>query len=411
MKQLLQHKIFLLIIPLFLSIFANAQKLDSLDNEMPSHPQDIRRVSSFWGDPLKTNRLSFNVLGFVRVVGTMDFGNVQNSSEFIPSLIPIYPNAKEQVPRFFMDARQSRIAFEGKYTLHNKKDFYIYVEADFYDKESRYIKVFRLRHAYAQYSHFLVGQYWSAALNQSALPQQVDLEGPSSVASIRTPQIRYTLNKKHIKIAASVESHLGNYTPYPNIDDNINFQIAPDVIGYFQFHGKWGNIRLTGIYRNISYTDSLNINVEYLNGWGVVFSGYNNFNSRKGIKNKFYYSFVYGQGISNYLIEYNSRLYDAMPNKNNNMEMMPVYGGFIAMKHAWATRLQSNIILGYTKTINANFKNDNLIDETIYSSINLLYTADDRIDIGAEFLYGKKTNQVNDFGEGYRIQLVTVLNF
>ena len=93
------------------------------------------------------------------------------------------------------------------------------------------------------------------------------------------------------------------------------------------------------------------------------------------------------------------------------MEMMPVYGGFIAVKHAWATRLQSNVILGYTKTINANFDNDNLIDETMYASVNLLYTADDRIDIGGEFLYGKKTNQINDFGEGYRIQIVTILNF
>ena len=401
----------LILILIMSSLYSYAQTLDSLDNEMPSHPQDIKRVKSFWGDPLKTNRLSFNVLGFVRVVGTMDFGNVQNSSEFIPSLIPIYPNAKEQAPRYSMDARQSRIAFEGKYTLHNKKDFYIYIESDFYDNEIQYIKVLRLRHAYAQYSHFLVGQYWSAALNPSALPEQVDLEGPPSTSSTRNTQIRYTLTKQKFELAASIENHHGNYTPYSNSIDNINFQTLPDFVGYFQLQGKWGNARLTGIYRNISYTDSLNTSVENLNGWGAIFSGFNNIYSRKGLRNKFYYSFVYGKGITSYMQDLHSKLYDAMPNMNNEMEMMYSLGGFVAMKHAWATRLQSNIVFGFTKTYNDNYTNDLIIDQTIYSSINLLYTADDRIDLGIEFLYGKKTNQINDFGEGYRIQAVTILNF
>lgn len=408
-----KNQIILVLLFLWITSFVFSQNSDSLrEKYAPQHPQDTRSENNLIKlEPGKTEKLKLNLLGYVRVVATFDWGNIENTSEFIPSLIPIYPNAKEQYYRFSMDPRQSRIGFEGLYqvTKHNKLK--IYIETDFYTSEIYTSVGIRLRQAYAAYGSFLIGLYWSAAFNVDATPNQVDFEGPSSILAPRNTQLRYTFLRDRFSFAVSIETHLADYTPYPGVDEDMKFQALPDFIGYLQTQGNWGNARLTGILRTISYTDSSDMNVNNIPGWGINFSGYVDFLKRKEMNESFYWSASYGNGISYYIDDITGYGYDAMPDTNGEMINLPALGAYVAYKHAWSKKMESNIIASYVHLNNTQINDQLILDNTWFGAVNFMYNPFDRINLGIEFLYGKNTNKNQDWGESYRIQLMSVFNF
>jgi len=391
------------------SVFS--QNSDSIrEKYSPRHPQDIKRIHKKSNED-KSKKISFNVLGYVKLLATADWGNVQNTSEFITSMIPIYPTVKEKSQRFSFDPRQSRIALEGFYQLTSKNKLKIYLELDFYNEEALTSYVPHLRHAYAEYGSFIFGQTYSTAFNVEACPNQVDFEGANSVLGPRHAQVRYTYFKENFSFAVAVETHLEDYTPYPEVDEVKDFQRYPDLVGYFQSQGKWGNVRLTGILRSISYTDFSKTKVDELWAWGLGFSGYVNVFNRLGMNDVFYGGFTYGKGIAYYISDLKGLGYDAMPDNNNIMNSLPSYGGYVAYKHAWSSKMESNVIASFVGLNNSSVNDEMIFDNTLYGAINLMYNPWDRINFGGEFLYGKNTNQKQDWGEGYRIQLMSVFNF
>ncbi len=404
----------ILIIILSLSYNAFSQKdSDSLRIKYrPVHPQDVKfKFGLLSGGPTKTKKLSLRLSGFVRLIATLDFGNVQNTSDFITSMIPIYPIPKEEEIRTSFDARQSRFAFEGVYQVTPTNKLLIYMETDFFGSEPALDYKLHLRHAYAQYGSWLLGYSWSTAANIDATPNQVDFEGANSVISPKNAQIRYNLLREKYSFAISLESHLGDYTPYVGINDITDFQSSPDLISYFQTQGDWGNIRLTGILTGISYTDSANIDVDHMIGWGVSFSGHSKVFSRDKISDEFYWGFTYGEGIAYYISDISGLGYNAMPDSNGVMNTLPAFAGYLAYKHAWNEKFESNIIASYLKLESDAIKDKTILKETVYLAANLMYTPIDRVNFGIEFLYGKNVNQKQDFGEAYRIQLMSVFNF
>lgn len=403
----------LLFLTLFLlfNLFSFSQNNDSLRDEYrPNHPQDVKRIQKK-SQIDKTKKIHFNVLGYVKLLATADWGNIQNTSEFITSMIPIYPSPREKSYRFSLDPRLSRIAIEGIYQLTKTNKLRIYIETDFYNVESLTSYVLHMRHAYAEYGSFIVGQTYSTAFNVYACPNQVDFEGASSVLGVRQPQIRYTFLREKISFAVALESHLEDFTPFPNVDEITDFQLYPDLIAYFQTQGDWGNMRLVGILRDISYTNSINTKVDEILGWGVSISGFVNFLKRQGTTDVFYGGFTYGSGIANYISDLTGLGYVAMPDKNNTMTSLTTFGGYAAYKHAWNVKMESNIVVSFVGLDNICIDDELMFDRTLYGAINFMYNPFDRVNFGVEFLYGKNTNKKQDWGEGYRVQLMSVFNF
>lgn len=408
--MIIRYILFSLII-LFLSPYSFTQNTDSIrERYTPRHPQDIKRIPTKT-DQDKSKKISINILGYVKLLATSDWGNIQNTSEFITSAIPIYPNAREKSQRFSFDPRQSRLALEGIYQITNTNKLKIYLEIDFYNTEAITSYVPHMRHAYAEYGSFILGHTYSTAFNIEACPNQVDFEGANSVLGRRQAQIRYTYYKEKFSFAVAAETHLEDFTPYPGVDEIKDFQKYPDLIAYLQTQGKWGNLRLTGIFRNISYTDSSKTKVDELWAWGVNISAYVNIFHRSGINDVLYGGFTFGKGVAYYISDLSGLGYDAMPDKNNIMNSLPVYGGYAAYKHTWNLEMESNIIASFVGLNNSDFNNEMMFDNTIYGAINFMYNPLDRINFGIEFLYGKNTNKKQDWGEGYRIQLMSAFNF
>lgn len=401
----------------FTEISAQTEVNKQIESISPKPESENSIVETIVEEPAKAKKLSFKLSGNVRVLGTIDWGNVQNTSEFVTTSIPIYPEPREKTLRTSFDPRQSRIGLETNYLLKEDKKMKIYVELDFYSSEAITDFRPRLRHAYAEFEHFIVGQTWSTAYNANAVPNQVDFEGPNSITGPRNPQVRLTYAGERYSFAAALETHLEDYTPYvsgfPNssTDDLMDFQSVPDLIVYIQKQGDWGNMRLTGILRSINYTNSKSDEVENVIGWGINFNSYANFLERDGINEAFYCGITYGKGIAYYINDISGLGYDGVYINNGKMETPTVLSWYLAYKHAWNKRMQTNIIGSYVNMDNEIFKDDKVLDNTIYCAINLMYQVYDKIEFGAEYLYGKNTNKKGDWGEGFRIQLMSTFKF
>lgn len=394
----------------------NADTLATQENNHLKDHQDpisIHKERNHFEDSRKTEKIGLKFLGYVKLIAGIDWGNIQNTSEFYPSKIPIYPTEREKKPRSFLDARQSRLALDGNYRVKNHKGLHIYIEIDFYNTEAETSLVPHLRHAYGEYNGFLLGQTWSTMKNTSAYPIQVDFEGPNSIPGPRNPMIRYTkaFNKGYT-MAIALETHSEDYTPFPTYSNDVmTFQYLPDFIAYIQKSGKWGNIRINGILRNISYTEEASERIQTVNGWGVELSGIIKFAHRKAIFDDIRYGLTYGSGISYYINDLRGMGLSAAPNTENKMTAIPVMGFYIAYKHAWNKRASSSAIFSYTSINNSEFMDDKLYDNSSYGAINYMWSPLDRLDFGLELIYGKNINKIQDYGLGYRAQGMAIYHF
>ena len=132
---------------------------------------------------------SFRLRASIRLNGAWDFSGLRSTDVFDTYLIPVGTGAQFDQARFFMQATQSRFGSElnrdtGTGIVFGR------IETDFRGEGNS----LRLRHAYGEYWRMLAGQTWSTFTDVTTLPVTVDLEGPPSSNSVRTPQIRYTVS-------------------------------------------------------------------------------------------------------------------------------------------------------------------------------------------------------------------------
>jgi len=383
------------------------QQNNTKDNQ---DPLPVREKRSRYNENRKSKKISLDFIGYIKLIGGVDLGNIQNTSEFYPSKIPIYPTLREEKPRSFLDARQTRLAVDGEYEVSGTDKVHIYVEMDFFNTEAATSFVPHLRHAYGEYKGFLIGQTWSTLKNTSAFPVQVDFEGPNSITGPRNPMIRYTqsINNKY-SYAVALETHSEDYTPFDaNIDDSMAFLYVPDLIGYIQKNGNWGNLRLTGILKNMSYTNTNSDAIKSITSGGAAVSGIVKFLNRKEINDDIRFSYTYGFGIAHYINDLRGQGLDAAPDNNGDMSPIPVMGGFLAYKHAWSKTATSSAVFSFTSIDNSDYTNDSMYDFSTYGAVNYMWSPVDRLDYGIELIYGKNQNKLGDNGVGYRAQFMAI---
>ncbi|WP_158979313.1 DcaP family trimeric outer membrane transporter [Cellulophaga sp. L1A9] len=358
----------------------------------------------------KTKKIALDFIGYVKLIGGLDLGNIQNTSEFYPSKIPIYPTLREEKPRSFLDARQTRLAVDGEYEISDSNKMHLYVEIDFFNTEAETSFVPHLRHAYGEYKGFLIGQTWSTMKNGAAFPVQVDFEGPNSITGPRNPMVRYThvINNKY-SYAVAMETHSEDYTPFDtNPDDTMAYLYVPDLIGYIQKGGAWGNLRISGILKNMSYTNANSSAIKSMTGGGAEISGIIKFFNRNEMNDDVRFGYTYGLGIAYYINDLRGQGLDAAPNENGEMTSIPAMGGFLAYKHSWSKTATSSAVFSFTSIDNSDYTNDEMYDFSSYGAVNYIWSPIDRIDYGVELIYGKNQNKLGDNGIGYRAQFMAI---
>lgn len=353
------------------------------------------------------------VYGFLQTDYVQDFKRVDQSWDdtLRPSKIPTSKGEDGQNGQAIISVRQSRIGIQGHLPVENQ-DLFTRLEVDFFgvgvDEGQTTI---RLRHAYGEWKNWLAGQTHGLFMNIDVFPNTIDYWGPAGMVFLRNPQIRYTPIKGKNTFAVAIEKPSGDIDPGqirdidPSFGNNIQANNKlPDLTGQIRMERDWGHFQAGGILRRIGYETkgrTTNQPKDEKLGYGLSLSS----NIKFLEKDRLILSLTVGQGIAAYMNDGGTDLAPEGRVGNLRAKTVPLIGIVGYYDHYWNEKYSSAI--GYTRTQvdNTSFQEGSAFNRGEYASTNLLHYPAKNMMVGAEFLWGSRTDKNGGYGNDIRSQI------
>ncbi len=143
-------------------------------------------------------------------------------------------------------------------------------------------------------------------------------------------------------------------------------------------------------------------------GWGFTGSGKVGL-PLMGKKDNLTFQINYGQGIGSY---FDDSPPDAVfDSAGSSLEAIPVFGAYAGFQHWWMSALRSTAVFGYLDVDNRSVQAGDALNTTQYVSANLVWNPFENVDLGGEYLWGKRKDLDGARGTNSRIQFSSKFNF
>jgi hypothetical protein len=272
---------------------------------------------------------------------------------------------------------------------------------------------FRLRHAYGELGHFGAGQTWSAFMDIDVFPNSLEYWGPNGMVFFRNVQFRWMPKQGKSNIVFALErpgasADGGVYSGRIELQ-NVAPQFKwPDLSGHARLARDWGYVQVAGIVRKIAWVQTqpgkFNLSGSAI-GAGVSVTS--NLNITKNDVGRL--SFVYGQGIQNYM---NDAPVDVGVKNNFSNPVSPIKGvplpvlGVVAfLDHNWSSRFSTSTGYSMLNIDNSSGQLPSDFHQGHYALTNLLYHPVKGVTMGSEFQFGRRVNFKDGFNTNiYKLQ-------
>jgi len=407
MKKFLAYLCFV-----FVSLQARGETVD----ELKSYIKDLeKRIEKIEKEEKKSNTNTnfdfgkVSIGGYIKVDLLYDMGVHAGDSVFLPTISTNEEHSKGEKTR--IHARESRLNL----TYNDKSkygDVKAFIEADFYGTKGEENIAngdgLRLRQAYGKVGNFLFGQTWTNFTDVESMPETLDFGNPAGMSSTRQAQFRYTIKRNAWQTSFAVENPESDFID-SNGDSGETTGEKSDPIPDFTILTKYsfnsGHLALAGVYRQIGADNGFQS--DKVNAYGVALSGTKNIYK----KDNFKFRFNYGDGIGRYIRD--AYKHSASLNQNNyKLDTQTAYGFYVGYQHFWLDNLRSSLIYGLTEMDNNTEvigTGENKKLETIHT--NLIYSLEHNIELGLEYIFGKRELDNGEAGYVRRIQFSTKLKF
>ena len=195
-----------------------------------------------------------------------------------------------------------------------------------------------------------------------------------------------------------------------------NDEEVPDLTAQFRYGGDWGHVQFGGILRKVGYelrvdpTDDWTQGSE--TGWGINVGTVFNMLEKDAIR----LQVVYGEGIASYM---NDGGMDLAPSADwpssvvtdLEAEAVPLTGVLAYYDHWWSDQWSSSIGYSFTEVDNTNFQDPGAFQKIDYASGNLLYYPAENLMVGAELMWGERTNNDDRSEDDVRFQFTVKYSF
>jgi len=341
---------------------------------------------------------SMKLGGYVKMSIVHSFDPVGSADRFTPGSIPVPADSGDQENQANLTTRQSRLNLDVRResTLGPLRAF---IEGDFAGEGDTY----RLRHAYGQLGKVLAGQTWSTMVDMEANPEDIDFEGLNGRVNVRQPQLRFFPSfGENLELAIAIED------PKPDVTGGTGLTKVPDVVAAIRFT-NWNrmHIKVALLLRQIRAESDIDPGTDAKeDGWGLSVSGHINV-PIWGDRDEFMYQLNYGDGIGRYINDLSSvggqdAVFDPV---TGELKVLTAFGGYLAYQHWWSQKLRSTLVAGFTDVDNFGFQPDDAYRQTRRVTTNLLYSPIPRVVIGAEFLWGERTNKDGASEDALQLQI------
>jgi hypothetical protein len=234
-------------------------------------------------------------------------------------------------------------------------------------------------------------------------PNTAEYWGPSGMVFYRNIQIRYApltgKNEVYIALERPGTSADKGTVEYPETLDSVKAQLhLPDLSAHYKRSGDWGHIQLGAMLRQLRWTDVSSTGNEngHVTGWGLNFSAVLNL----GKMDIFHGSYVYGQGIENYM-------QDAPNDVGATQELatgaiggkaLPVSGIVAFLDHYWNPKWCTSIGYSSVHITNTEFGSPDAYKNGQYIIGNISVTPVKNFWAVAELQWGERQN----FSDGFK---------
>jgi hypothetical protein len=390
------------------------QRVEASSKKSPELPPDIVSAGDFPGSiriPGTDAAVKFG--GRIRTAVVLTLDPLGTDDRFLTNSIPVgVPVVSGEDKRTNISARASRLNTEFR-TPIGAQEVRAFFEGDFAGTVGN-VNAFRLRHAYAQFLGFIVGQTWSTFSDPQADVEDLDFEGISSENVIRQPLIRYWwYADPKTRVAFAIE------TPSVSLTGGTGVNLMPDVVArVVRAHGDGGHVQLAGVARQIrGEATPGDVRLDW--GWGLTASGVFPFQFHH-LQDRLIFQANGGYGIARYINDLSSlggqdAVFDTT---SGELYALPAFGWYVAYEHSWkewkraeTMNLRSTFLWSFVDVSNFDFQSPDSYNKTHRFAANVVFSPAKRVDVGAEFITGSRENKDGQRGTANQIQLVALIRF
>ena len=408
----------------------SADALDGASDQAPMAVATVAQDASSSDEATASGpTLSGQLYGFAMADMIYDFKRVDpNWADTLRvSTIPTEPGQYGQDGDFVFSVRQSRLGIKGDYG----DDVTYLLEAELFGvggDEGQTTP--RLRHAWATYKQFGMGQTWSNFMDIDIFPNTIDYWGPTGMVFYRNQQARYTVPLGDDLLSFSLEDPstaltVGRFRDVDLCELNVSgydcessgstaadiFQAhnrVPDFSVRYRNNGDFGHYQAALMLRKLGYERLDNGQQESEFGWGVNLSTGLRVLDRDALK----LQLVYGEGIGNYM---NDGGIDIAPDSIDptvaRAEAVPLLGISAYYDHYWNDRWSTSIGWSMNDLESSAGQAGYEFTKGQIAQINLLHYPRDNVLLGTEFIWGEREDVDGATGEDYRIQFSLKVSF
>lgn len=353
----------------------------------------------------RKRKWALGVGGYVQAVVEYDFGGISDDIDFFPAFI----SGGKPRSQFQMDITTSTLFLKLVGRVGKWGNIIVYTAGNWRGDGN----TFELQNAYVQFLGITFGYDTGTFMDLAAGPPTIDFAGPCGMTSYRTTLVRYerTLGKGFsVGIALEMPGIEGATDRYTSVDH----QLVPSVPAYVQYGWNKGrsHIRLSGIYRNIAYTDLANDKSNSQTGWGVQATSV----VAIGKPFQIYLQYAYGKGIGSLINDISNLSVDIVSDVDNvgKMQLLPMSGWYAGVQYNFtpkifmsATYSQSMLHAGnYYRIVNPEqYKHGQ------YLVTNLFWNVIPDLQLGMEYLHGWRKDFDKNGDQANRINLSAKFSF
>ena len=370
---------------------------------------DVPRFALFG----KERKFYMGIGANVKATANYDFGNpVTDPNYFVTSAIPMHV-APGNGAQFKLSAQQSNVYLNVVALPGSKDQLGAYVSITFLGKN--YAP--KLQHAYLKYRGITAGYTYTIFADAASTPPTIDYEGPNACPTIIHGMIAYEPTfgaKGEWKAGIAIDMPENSYT---NATHTATVsQRVPDIPLYLQ--RNWANghgwLRVSGLIRNMYYRDLVaNKNVDKV-GWAVKASGKTPIAGGLSAA----YMAMYGKGISSYIQDLNGQGMDLMPDPSNpdRLEAVKAWAGLASLQYQFNPRLFCTATYSHVRTYAKDFTDSsadwgNGYRYAQYAVGNIFYNVNSIVQIGAEYIYGRRVNYDGTQAHDSRLEAMIKVSF
>ena len=344
--------------------------------------------------------------GYVEGVFSADFHGAIDDPAFITHSIPV-PSSPTLRNRFGADVSRSTIFLKlvrntGIGVLN------AYVQTNFEGDNGGY--GLKLKQAYVSLGDVMAGLARSTFVDAAAGAPTIDYQGPSGEVGGENVLLRYRHEfASDWAVAVGVEMPEATYTTVAGESEKIN-QRVPDIPAYIQYgwHGGASHIRLSAIFRELSYRDVLDGSNCFATGYGVQLSGVSDFYDIVGL----YYQATCGKGLGRYVNDLSGFGYDLIPSATAGKMKAPASFSFAA---GLRFNLRDNFFVSGSYSLSRLYDQEVMPADTYrrgnYFVVNAFYTPISDLQIGVEYLHGSRRDMNGESDSANRLQAMVKYSF